>query len=1107
MIAVNANDTFYADPFPVPFLSSDSVNTHAAQPPASSGIDPKIASHAVASRGEGELWDYMRASNEPSSDMAAGELEDIILRAASSSAVQNGVALPSWSLDFASDAVVPAATAATSAGGVGGGFSYYTAQADAASLPQNTAQNAPQNTAPQQFHQEWSNGGAWANSGREYQSGNGRGLADFQGIRRQNASTASTIADAVAFQGRTDNDFANIGEGMSQFWSQDAGGTATAPAAGVTSHAASHDGAGFSPGHLPAILRSLAAHQQAVEALAPLATEPRRQTGEWDGRAGEGAVRAAAGWCSSASLPPAMAAAAAAAAASAPGFLPADGVFPPLPLTRPALTASFQRSPPSAALAAAFPAAFPASSSSASSAHLAASVAASLAGERLALVGGGTSFETSQDPQLPQLEPRDGSAGHGLARGGMVSKAGAEATAEPGAAQNSSAIDALASMILVAAAAGAAGGQGGGFAPRGPQQAGMGGASASSGGIAGGDATGGMWGGIGGGMDGGMGGGMVGGVGGEGDEWCNGDVVGKVEADGAGYGDFGNTSAGHGFYGHVDVDAQLQRRNTATSGTGNVGTIGDVIVSTSTRADVKRARRSSSSGSLPPPLHHSYEDTCPASAAAFGISQTRQASAAAAAAAAGAATGVAASSAMAPLFAVHQKSSPQNLRLPAAASAALPLSAQIPQSLREQLQQQLQLQQLQRQQSNLSGSVSGGGGASGGGASGGAASGGEGRTWAGTTTNTTTTTSLGGMAGAVSRVLPLHTQAVPIAPSAFETSQTVSGAFLLHTQTAPIAPSPLPIPPQPVANPLHPPRSTFPPSAPPDSPLIDEKPDAVAQATAEVGRKRQARGETRKRGRGGERGGRVAGGRQQGASDGAWEEGGAGRIKQQGASEGAWEVRAGDGGAGGGASAAVGGFEEGEGAEGTRTLGRVSGACLAARKRRERIASQMRTLQRLVPGSSRVDTVSVLSDTIRFLCSLIHQIQSLGAEPEGYSTREAAEAAAAEVQKLVRDDVIASRRPTANQRAPSQGVTAADPAVEGGAAVAAEGPIVPGRAVAASGAVASPNAPQGSTHTSSQGPSQSMLPTVSTTSPSLEGSMARGDGDAVADADGSKDGD
>ncbi|CAI5494497.1 unnamed protein product [Closterium sp. Naga37s-1] len=719
MIADNANDTFYADPFSVPFFVSDSANSRTVQPAATLDIDPKVASSNAALRGEGELWDYMRASNELSSDMAAGELEDIILRAASSSAVPNGITLP-WSLD----AVVPAATAATSAGG--NGYSYYTAQASAGSLPQNALQDtAPQNTAAQQFHQEWSNGGgAWTSAGRgEYQLGNGWAPADFPARFSTGASTASTIAD-TAIHERTDDDFANGGEGMSQFWSQDAG-PGTAAAAAAAGHAARHDG-GFSPSHLPAILRSLAAHQQAVEALAPLATEPRRQAGEWERRTGEGAVSAAAGWRSSASLP-----ANAAAAAPAPGFLPAEGVFPPLPLTRPAPAASFQRAPASAA---ALAAAFPASSSSASSAHLAASVAASLAGERLVSVGGGVSFETSQDSQLPQLEARDGSAGHGLAGGGMVWKAGAEATAEPSAtgAQNPSAVDALASMILVAAAA--AGGQGGGFTPAGPPRAGIGGAAgAGSGGMDGGGRTGGMWGGVGGGMDGGMGGGTVGGVGGEGDEWRSADVAGGVDRNGTGYGDFGERDA-YG-YGDGNVDAKLQRRNTATSGTGNMG---------------------------------------------------------------------------------------GNMR------------------------------------------------------------------------------NMGN---------------------------------------------------------------------------IDEKPIAVGQAAGDVGRKRQARGETRKRGRGSERGGRAAGGRQQGANDGAWEDGGAGRRKQQGASDGAWEVQA-RGGGGGGASAALDGFEEGEGAaEGTRVLGRVSGACLAARKRRERIASQMRTLQRLVPGSSRVDTVSVLSDTIRFLCSLIHQIQ------------------------------------------------------------------------------------------------------------------------------------
>ncbi|CAI5484895.1 unnamed protein product [Closterium sp. Yama58-4] len=686
MIA-NGVDTFYADPTAAVFVS-DSTNTLAAQPAAYSNIDAKRASHiAVLRRGEGklpELWDDMRVSNEFSSDVAAGELEDIILRAASSSAVPN-VTLP-WSLD----AVVPAATTATTAGWTSG-ISYYTAQADAGTLPQDAPQNtALHNTAPQQFHQEWSNGGAWTNSGRgEYQLGNAAGWAppDFQGISRQNASTASTIADTVINE-RTDDDFATGGDGMPQLWSQGAGGTAaTAAAVGISSsRAARHDGGGgFSPSHLPAILRSLAAHQQAVEALAPLVAEPQRQAGEWDGRTGEAAASAAAEWRSSASM-----AAAAAAVPQAPGFLPAEGVFPPLPLTRPAPAALFQRSPRSAALAAAFPA----TSSSASSAHLAASVAASLAGERLALVaqegftgggmsfelsqeqqqsqtllkhglaGGGRSFETSQEQQRPQALP-----GGGLAGGGIVSKtSAAEGTAEPAAAQspqNPSAIDALASMILVAAAA--AGGQGGGFA--GPPQGGVGGgtsvgagggssADGGGGGMDGGDATGGIWGAMGGGTGGGMGGGMVGGVGGEVDEWHNTDAVGKGEA-------------GVGWHGYGD-------------------------------------------------------------------------------------------------------------------------------------------------------------------------------------------------------------------------------------------------------------------------------------------------------------------------------------------------------------GASVEGFEDGEGVEGTRILGRVSGACLAARKRRERIASQMRTLQRLVPGSSRVDTVSVLSDTIRFLCSLIHQIQSLGAEPEGYSTTEAVEAAAAEVQKLIRDGVIASPRPPATQRGPHE---------------------------------------------------------------------------------------
>ncbi|CAI5503593.1 unnamed protein product [Closterium sp. Naga37s-1] len=1003
MIAVNANDTFYADPLSAPFLLSDSATTRAAPPPTSSGIDPKILLRSHT----------MRVSNELSSDMTAGELEDIILRAASSSAVQNGVALPSWSLDFASDAVVPAATAATSAGGIGGGFSYYyTAQADAGSLPQSTTQNAPQNTAPQQYHQEWSNGGAWTNSGREYQAENATWVpADFQEIRRQNASTIAT-----AFHGRTDDDFANGGEGIEQPWSHGAGATAAASAAASGgSHAARHGGGGgFDPSHLPAILRSLTAHQQAVEALAPLATESRRQTGQWDGRAGEGAVSAAAGWRSS----PSLAAAAATTAPPPPGFLPTEGVFPPLPLTRQVPAASFQCIPPSAALAAAFPA----SSSSASSAHLAASVAASLAGKRLALVaqdglaGGGTSFETSQEQKLPQAIGDVGVVG-----GGMVAEASAKLSAE----QNPSAIDALASMILVAAAA--AGGQGGGLAGQ-PQ--GMGGAGATGGGIDGPGRTGETWEGIGGGMGGGMVGGMIGGVvGGEGDEWRNGGLAGKEEAYEAGGMD--GDKAGYG-YGYGDVDAILQRRNTASSGTRNtrrMGNMGDMIVSASAGADghwhsatatetgttnvtatatagaaAKRVRRSSSSGSVPPPLHHSHEDTCPAAAALESAQKCHAAAAAAA---------------PSPL-----KSSPQTLRLPAAASAALPLNAP------------------------------------------------------------------------------------PNAPSAFETSQTVSGAFPQHIQTPPNAPSPFPTSPPPAATPPHPPRSSFPPSGPSDSPLVDEKPDAVAQAAADagVGRKRQVREETRKRGRGSERGGGAAGGRQHRASEGTWEEGGAGRRKQQGGVEAAWEVRARDG-AAGGATAAVGGFEEGEDAEGTRVLGRVSGACLAARKRRERIASQMRTLQRLVPGSSRVDTVSVLSDTIRFLCSLIHQIQSLGAEPEGYSTTEAAEAAAAEVQKLIRDGVIASHRPVANQRAPSQGVTAADPAVAAGAAVAADGAIEAGRAVAASGAVASPNAPQGSTHTSSQGPSQSLLPTVSATSPSLDESLARGDGDADAyggaDADGS----
>eukprot|EP00850_Spirogloea_muscicola_P010919 SM000066S20394 [mRNA] locus=s66:75836:79595:+ [translate_table: standard] len=71
-----------------------------------------------------------------------------------------------------------------------------------------------------------------------------------------------------------------------------------------------------------------------------------------------------------------------------------------------------------------------------------------------------------------------------------------------------------------------------------------------------------------------------------------------------------------------------------------------------------------------------------------------------------------------------------------------------------------------------------------------------------------------------------------------------------------------------------------------------------------------------------------------------------------------------------------------------RTAGPTTTQCIAARERRERITSYVRTLQKIVPIGTKIDTASVLEETIRYVRQLQHQIKGLLQEQSGPSGRD-----------------------------------------------------------------------------------------------------------------------
>eukprot|EP00850_Spirogloea_muscicola_P008205 SM000043S15833 [mRNA] locus=s43:415710:421088:+ [translate_table: standard] len=71
-----------------------------------------------------------------------------------------------------------------------------------------------------------------------------------------------------------------------------------------------------------------------------------------------------------------------------------------------------------------------------------------------------------------------------------------------------------------------------------------------------------------------------------------------------------------------------------------------------------------------------------------------------------------------------------------------------------------------------------------------------------------------------------------------------------------------------------------------------------------------------------------------------------------------------------------------------RTAGPTTTQCIAARERRERITTYVRTLQMIVPTGAKVDTASVLEETIRYVRQLQHQIKGLLQEQSGPGGRD-----------------------------------------------------------------------------------------------------------------------